>query len=202
MLPLLPAAIVAAPLAMTDWKVRRLPDAFTLPAGSATAVALVVATAAGSSIWLPWLAAGPAAGLAVAGHTLAARGAVPRWCAPVSVWATTGAGCVIIGSGRLTAAVVAGALVTGVVLVAHLAGAAGFGDVKIMPIVCCAAWAAWDPVGGIWYSIAAALGVLMLAAALGGFVAAISPQGGSGGVPLGTFLPGAALAAAVASTWV
>ena len=196
-LPLFPAAVVAAPLAVMDWKVRRLPDTLTLSAGSATAAAMATAAAAESPSWLPWLTAGSAVGLTLA--TLAALQPVPRRSAVVCVWVTMAAGCVMAGSGRLTSAVTAGALATGVVLVAHLCAAAGFGDVKITPIVCGAAWSAWDPVGGIRLSLAAAFGVLWLSAALGGLVAAVSRQGRVDGVPLGVFLPGAALVVAVAT---
>ena len=200
-LPLIPAAMVAAPLAVTDWRVRRLPDGFTLPAGSATAAALVIVTAVESSNWLPWLVAGPVVVLASVGHMLAARGLVPQWCVVGSVWGVTAAGCTTSGSGRLVAAVTGGALITGVILVAHLAGAAGFGDVKIAPMVCCAAWAAWDPVGAIWISCAAAFLVLWLAVTLGGLVASVSARVRTAGVPLGTFLPGSALVVAVAASW-
>ena len=200
-LPLLPAAIVAAPLVVTDWRVRRLPDGFTLPAGSATAAALVVVAAAESSSWVPWLVAGPVVALASAGHILAARGSVSQWCVVGSVWAVTAAGCVTSGSGRLTASVAGGALITGLILIAHLAGAAGFGDVKIAPMVCCAAWAAWDPAGAIWVSSAAAFLALWLSVTLGGLAAAVSSRVRTDGVPLGAFLPGSALVVAVAATW-
>lgn len=200
-LPLIPAAIVAAPLAVTDWRVRRLPDGFTLPAGSATAAALVVAAAAESSSWLPWLVAVPVAALASVGHMLAARGLVPQWCVVGSVWGVTAAGCATSGSSRLSAAVAGGALITSVILIAHLAGAAGFGDVKVAPIVCCAAWSAWDLVSSIWLSSAAAFLVLWVSVTLGGLVAAVSPRVRTDGVPLGAFLPGSALVVAVAASW-
>lgn len=200
-LPLTPAAIVTAPLAVTDWRARRLPDAFTLPAGSATAAAMIVATAVESSSWLLWLSAGSAVGLTLVGRTLEARGLMPEWCAVGSVWTATAASCAMADNGRLVAAVAAGALVTGLILSAHLCGAAGFGDVKITPVVCCAAWAAWDSAGGIWFSSAAAVAVLWLSVTVGGLAATMLGPGRINGVPLGAFLPGSSLTMAVVAAW-
>ena len=200
-LPLAPVAVVVAPLAVTDWTERRLPDAFTLPAGSATAAAMAAAAAVESPSAVLWLAAGAAAGLALAGHTLHTRGLVPGWVAPTSVWAATVAACALAGAGRLTAAVVAGALATGVILIGHLAGLAGFGDVKIAPMVCCAGWVSWDPFGGLWLAATAAFAAVWLSVLVGGLVTAVSPRLHTNGIPLGAFLPGAALAVAVAGAW-
>ena len=200
-MPLIPAAVVAAPLAVTDWMERRLPDVFTLPAGSATAAAMAVATATESSSAAVWLTAGPAAALALVGHTLAARGVVPVWCVAVSVWSVTTGCCIVAGAGRLTAAVAAGAVTSSVILVGHLGGLAGFGDVKIMPLVCCAAWTAWDPVGGLWFSVAASLAALWLSLLACGLVAVVSTRVEATGVPLGAFVPGSAVAVAVVVTW-
>ena len=104
------------------------------------------------------------------------------------------------GSNRLTSAVLAGVLLTSVILIAHLAGAAGFGDVKVASMVCCGAWAAWDPIGGIWLSLAAGFVVLWLAVTLGGLVSA-APRMRSDDVPLGAFLPSSALVVAMAASW-
>ena len=200
-LPLAPVAVVVAPLAVTDWTERRLPDVFTLSAGSATAAAMSVVAAVESSSAVLWLAAGLAAGLAPAGHTLHARGLVPGWVAPVSVWAATVTACALAGAGRLTAAVVAGALATGVILIGHLAGLAGFGDVKMAPMVCCAGWVSWDSFGGLWLAAATACAAVWLSVLIGGLVTVVSPRLHTDGIPLGAFLPGATLAVAVAVAW-
>lgn len=199
-MPLIPVAVVAAPLAVTDGGVRRLPDNVTLPAGSGVAAAMVAASAAGSSGVSPWLAASSALALGLVGHVLAARGVVPRWCAALSVWAATATACVVSGSPRLATAVGAGALITTVVLVAHLCGQAGFGDVKIAPLVCGAAWATWDAAAGFWFAAAAAAAALWLSMLGGGLVGLLSKRESDGG-PLGALLPGATLAVALAGTW-
>lgn len=198
-LPLIPAAVVAAPLALTDWKARRLPDAVTLPAGSAVASAMAAAAAAGSSGRELWLAAGLAAGLALVGCPLAARRPVPALCVATGAWSATVVACAVGASARLTAAVVAGALTTGLVLVAHLGGVVSFGDVKISPLLCGAAWATWHPAAGLWLPSAAAVTALCLSTVGGGLVGMLSTRDNGG--PLGAFLPGATLAVAVAGMW-
>ena len=200
MLPLMPLAVVVVPLAVTDWVLRRLPDSLTLPAGSATAAAMAAASTESSSQDV-WQVAGPVAGLALAGHVLVARGAVPGWAAALSVWGTAAVAGTTTGSDRLTDAVIAGSLTTGVILLGHLVGLAGFGDVKIGPLVCCAAWAVWDPVSGFWAAAAAAFGTLWLSVVIGGLVAVMSQRAGTEGVPLGSILPGATLIVAIVGTW-